>query len=327
MQWLVPLCYADLTTEMEGFWAHRRIAPLGLIGLGSDPNEPVFPDIGYDSMWAATLESGTDNSPLYDDQSMYNSTTHTMNLYDVGMSSLFVALCTALLDIHGTTNVSVEPGLLEVMDWRREYVSRRIAAVLWDDRQQLFVNRRSDTLAYSDRHSPTSFYPMLVGAASVRQAESMVRRYLTVDSEFCVSASCPAHPLPSISRSDANYTDQNYWRGRQWGPESMLVYLSLSHPLYANSTAVQAARAQLAAQVNGIWQSEWRELRHVHENSDGEKSALPGCNSANSFPLYAWGALNAAVPILDSTATRTRTSQGQPGEVATRAIIATAQLD
>ena len=309
LQWLVPLCYPDLLIEMEWFWRHRRIFPLGLIGLGSDPNPPTYPDIGVDSMWAATLESGMDNSPMYDDDGLYDGSTHTMRQYDVGFSSLYVFMCNELLRIHQVANVSADPAVLAVMEYRQQYVSTLLSATLWDPSQQLFVNRRSRDLVYSDRRSPTSFYPMMVGVATVAQAELMVGRYLTNDSEFCVSATCTAHPLPSISRVDANYADQNYWRGRQWGPHSMLVYLSLSHPRYADSGAVQAARAQLAEQVNGIWPGEWRALRHVHENYDGEKSALPGCNSGNSFPLYAWGALNAAVPILHAADTQQERQQ------------------
>ena len=303
LQWLVPLCYPDLLIEMEWFWQHRRIFPLGLIGLGSDPNPPTYPDIGVDSMFAASLESGMDNSPMYDED-VYDPDSHTMRQYDVGMSSLYVYLCDSLLRIHQLTNASADPLVLATIEWRREYVSTLLSAALWDPSQQLFVNRHSIDLQYSNRRSPTSFYPMIVGVATVAQAELMIARYLTDDNEFCVSATCPAHPLPSISRDDANYLDQTYWRGRQWGPLTMLVYLSLSHPRYANSSVVQAARAQLAEQVSDVWQSEWRELRHVHENYDGEKSALPGCNNDNSFPLYAWGALNAAVPILHSTASQ-----------------------
>ena len=311
MQWLIPLCFPDLSIEMEWFWRHRRIAPLGLIGLGSDPNEPIFPDIGYDSMWAATLESGMDNSPMYDEDDLYDNVTHTMRLYDVGMSSLFIVLCDSLLHINKATNVTQHQQLLGTIEWRRQYVATLLSATLWDSTQQLYVNRHSVDLAYSTRRSPTSFYPMMAGVATVAQSELMITRYLVVDEEFCVSATCPAHPLPSITRNDLNYSDQNYWRGRQWGPHTMLVYLSLSNPTYANSSVVQAARAQLATQANGIWQSEWRELRHVHENYDGEKNALPGCNNANSFPLYAWGALNAAVPVLHAVGTQQQQQEQQ----------------
>ena len=36
--------------------------------------------------------------------------------------------------------------------------------------------------------------------------------------------------LPSISHNDSAYGDQDYWRGRTWGPMNFLVYRGLAHP-------------------------------------------------------------------------------------------------
>ena len=49
--------------------------------------------------------------------------------------------------------------------------------------------------------------------------------------------------IPSIARNDPAFYDQNYWRGRIWGPMNFLVYLGLrncDHP-----TARQPVRAEV----------------------------------------------------------------------------------
>ena len=125
----------------------------------------------------------------------------------------------------------------------------------------------------------------------------MVRLHLTNDEEFCVSQTCPGLPIPSIARNDPAYGDQHYWRGRQWGPHTMLVWWSLNADKYAGSEVVQQARRQLVAQAGQIWQQEWRAYRHVHENYNG--NAPEGCNVGDSDPLYTWGALNPYVTILE----------------------------
>lgn len=67
---------------------------------------------------------------------------------------------------------------------------------------------------------------MISGIPSAQQAERMVENHLCNASEFCVNPgpafatadsepSCP-YAIPSISRSDPNFWDNTYWRGRIW---------------------------------------------------------------------------------------------------------------
>ena len=56
-------------------FTHRRLGPLGLISLGSDPNPPLSGDIDVNDMQAARYESGLDNSPMYDGNYYFNNQT------------------------------------------------------------------------------------------------------------------------------------------------------------------------------------------------------------------------------------------------------------
>ena len=54
------------------------------------------------------------------------------------------------------------------------------------------------------------------------------------------NASFGRYGLPSISRDDASYKDQDYWHGRIWAPMVQLTYWGLeqySNPVVKNATA------------------------------------------------------------------------------------------
>lgn len=94
--------------------------------------------------------------------------------------------------------------------------------------------------------APTNFYPLLSGTPTDAQVERMLARWLTNTSEFCLSQAC-AHGIPSIARSSPAFNDNSYWRGRNWGPMSWLVYLGLER--YSHLSSVAAAKTAMSTQV------------------------------------------------------------------------------
>jgi hypothetical protein len=103
------------------------------------------------------------------------------------------------------------------------------------------------------------------------------------------------YAMPSIDWSDSAFFDQNYWRGRIWGPMVQLIYWGLQQ--YAGIPEVDDARKALCAQAEGLLMKEWRENCHVHENYN----AILGIGSdvRNSDPFYHWGALNGFISLLE----------------------------
>jgi putative isomerase len=69
--------------------------------------------------------------------------------------------------------------------------------------------------------------------------------------------------LPTIARNDPAYVDQNYWRGRIWGPMNFLVYLSL------RKYDLPQACKDLSEKSKQLLMKEWLENGHVYENYDG----------------------------------------------------------
>ena len=66
--------------------------------------------------------------------------------------------------------------------------------------------------------------------------------------------------IPSIARSDPAFKDQNYWRGRIWGPMNFIVYLGLAE------LPVPGRAGRARAEIGGPVCEGVRERRHIHEN-------------------------------------------------------------
>ena len=104
--------------------------------------------------------------------------------------------------------------------------------------------------------------------------------------------------LPSISRDDLDYIDQNYWHGRIWSPMIQLVYWGLAQYAPSNSAA-RGALDGLVAQSKALLLKEWRGYgdargyatgRYVYENFGADTGEGYGYSS-EAQPLYSWGAL------------------------------------
>ena len=96
---------------------------------------------------------------------------------------------------------------------------------------------------------------MLAHAATPEQAHTMIEKHLLNPEEFAGE-----WVIPSIARNDPAFKDQDYWRGRIWGPMNYLVYLGLRN--YDDP----AARKEFAEKSYALFLKEWTEKRHVHEN-------------------------------------------------------------
>jgi len=88
----------------------------------------------------------------------------------------------------------------------------------------------------------------------------------------------------SIVRGDAAFFDNDYWRGRIWGPHLQLIYWALSNAAYKDMPSVKAARTALVAQGRRILLQEWDLFRQVTENYNGIIGA--GEDVGNADPFY-----------------------------------------
>jgi hypothetical protein len=223
---------------------------------------------GVGPLQDAMYESGLDDSPMYRGE-IFNPKTGTMELDDVGLNSLF-ALDAEILARMG--EALGRPGEeVEALRQEAEVMRKRINASLWDPKTGMYLNRRWDG-AFSQRKSPTLFYPLLAGVPDEERAGKMLRHLL--DPKLFWGE----YVVPTISRDDPDFPRQHYWRGKIWGPTNYLVYQGLKRygfDVEAGAFARKSAR---------LFLRNWERDRGCYENF------LAG-GAGSNVKHYTWGAL------------------------------------
>jgi len=290
-RWLLEETFEPLLT-WNRWWHKNRSAGIYLVWGSDGDNQPEDPDdSSRGTRQGAIYESGLDNSPMYD-AAVFDEKTRRLQMADVGLMSEYVADCDALAEIARVLNKSAEERELR----ERAEFCRKSLATLWDEETGMFLNKDLHTGKLSPRTSPTNFYPLLARAASAKQAERMIREHLLNAAEFWGDWVIPATP-----RNDPAFKDQEYWRGRVWGPMNFLVYLGLR-----NYDEPQA-RKELARKSLELFQIEWGTKRHVHENYNAITGEGDDVTSSDRF--YHWGALLALMEYMESGERDAKASQ------------------
>jgi putative isomerase len=282
-RWFLQEAFAPLL-RWNRWWAENRDIQ-GYLTWGSDgKNAPEnLDDASRGTRAGAILESGLDNSPMYDD-AIYDATTHKLEFADVGLMSMYIADCDALATVADTLGEAV--AAKEIRERGARY--RTQLATLWNSDAGIFVNKDLHTGQFSTRLSPTNFYPLLAKAATPQQAEAMIRNHLLNPKEFWGE-----WIIPSIARDDPAFKDQEYWRGRIWGPMNYLVYLGLR-----NYDDPEVSR-QFAQKSYELFLQEWKKNGHVHENYNAMTGLGDDVRSSDRF--YHWGALLGYIQYLQET--------------------------
>lgn len=283
-RWLIDELFDELLT-WNRWWKGNRITSDQVLCWGSNPFEPRsgthWELNSVNDTAGAALESGLDNSPMYDDVPFDNE-THLMQLADVGLTGLYIMDCEALADLAAVVGRPEEAELRE----RAEQVKVGLET-LWDEETGIYQNRRSDTGEFYRRISPTNFYALYSDKVSPERADRMMREHFYNPEEFWGD-----FILPSISRNDPAYPEQDYWRGRIWAPMNYLAYAAMRR------CGLTEACKDLAAKSATLFMQEWKAHGHVHENYDGDTGW--GCGVRNSDKFYHWGALLALIALTDA---------------------------
>jgi putative isomerase len=282
-RWFLEETYGPLLKWNRWWEEHRRMG--NYLVWGSDgENPPGNPDdSSRGKRQGAIYESGLDNSPMYD-AATFDEKTQKLLMADVGLISAYVADGDALAEIAAVLGKTDEEKELQ----GRAKFYRESLKSLWDERAGMFLNKDLHTGKLSARTSPTNFYPLLARAATPEQARRMIREHLLNPDEFWGKWMIPATP-----RNDPAFADQNYWRGRIWGPMNFLVYLGLRN--YDQPTV----RAELAERSLELFEGEWNAKHHVHENYNAITGSGDDVTSSDRF--YHWGALLALIEYMEET--------------------------
>jgi glycogen debranching enzyme len=217
------------------------------------------------------------------DEIPFDEENGILRLADAGLNGLYVMDCDALAEIAAVLG---KKKIEEELSARAEKYRKNLQR-LWCDKTGIFLNRRMDTGEFDKRISPTNFYPLIGNAASIGQAQRMITEHFYNENEFWGE-----WIMPSISRDNPAFADQDYWRGRIWAPMNFLVYLGLKN--YNLGDSVNDISEKSAT----LLLKEWGECRHVHENycaMTGE-----GCNKPNSDRFYNWGGLLGVMKLMEN---------------------------
>ncbi|NLF42927.1 MAG: hypothetical protein GX587_09545 [Bacteroidales bacterium] len=281
--WPLNHLYSDLLEWNTWFYNHR-MHPSGALGWGSNPFESVYGNKwevdGVNNRFGAALESGLDNSPMYDNIP-FDKEKHMLCLEDVGLTGLFILDCRALEQI---SDLIGDKKNAQVLRKRREKVEKGLEE-LWNEEQGFYFNRRTDTGEFSQVLSPTNFYA-LFSRQIPRERLKRIEAYYFDPEVFYGD-----WMIPSVMRCHPAFQEQDYWRGRIWAPLNFLVYLALQGH---NMLSMQH---DLASKSKSLFLKEWLEYRHIHENY----SAITGegCDKKNSDRFYHWGALLAIIWLME----------------------------
>lgn len=281
--------YYEPLVHWNKWWFENRDGNSdGLLEWGSNPNtageEQGYFDSG-NTMVCAMYESGLDNSPMYDHVA-YNEKTNTMELADVGLNSLYALDCKCLAVISNICGRTAEEKL-----YHTEYdrIKGLMNQKMYDADMGMYCNLHWNG-EKDYRFSPTNFYPLLAGIPSAGQAKSMVNGHLLNEKEFWGT-----YVIPSISKSCSAFTDQDYWRGRIWGPMNFLVYEGLKQ--YPCSEEFNRIAYLFADKSLQLFMKEWQEENHIHENYNCLTG--DGDDKFNADPFYTWGALLTYIPMCE----------------------------
>ncbi len=284
-RWILELLYPALF-EWNTWFFENRTAPSGALCWGSDPAPVLFGNRwekeGVNDRYGAALESGLDNSPMYDDIP-FDKENHLLMLEDAGLTGLYIMDCNALAEL---ADILGRAGDVELLTGRRETAEKGLEG-LWDEEKGFYYNRRRDTGEFSRRIAPTNFYALFSDKVSPERTERILKEHYYNPEEFYGE-----WMLPSIARNDPAFTDQDYWRGRVWAPLNFLVYLAFEQH------GLREACRDLTEKSVHIFKPEWEERRHVHENYNSITGQ--GCDAHNSDKFYHWGALLSCIALRES---------------------------
>jgi putative isomerase len=268
--------FAFETLSRNHAWWRRRRDPFGrdLVSYGtSDVGEGLYKGTSF----GARNESAMDNSPIHD-EAPYDPQTRTLASEDVGLNSLLA------LDAEMLALIAKELGHEEAAAFATAAARMRakIRDQLWDEDRHIFANRlRSGRFVKSI--APTSFYPMLAGAATREQIAELLA-HLDDPTKFGGELT-----IPGVSRDDPAFKDNTYWRGRIWPTFNYLVWQGLRR------CGEDAAANALADRSFALFRRSWDGCRLCAENYNAETGEALDQPDTEGF--YSWGALMALLGV------------------------------
>jgi neutral trehalase len=218
----------------------------------------------------AAWESGQDDLPNWD-HATWDDEGQTLAIAPVDLNAYLV------LDFECLAAIARHLGRREqavAYDRMRRALCDRMNALLWNEAVGMYLDRHWDGRS-SIRLAASNFLPLVAGVPGTAQAARMVD-VLRDERRFW-----GAYLVPTISRDDPAFADQQYWRGAIWPPINYLVYHGLRR------YGFDAVAAELAASSARIFLDSWTRYQLCRENYDSRTGVGGGHRHQSWGPLLA----------------------------------------
>jgi Mannosylglycerate hydrolase MGH1-like glycoside hydrolase domain len=265
----IDMAYDTLARNNEWIRRARDGNGNGILEFGSsDMGQGLYKG----TKLAAKDESFMDNSPIHD-EARWNEKTRTLDCEDVGLNSL-VCLDCEMLGLMARALGRMDEA--KCHETNAGLLRKKIGMHFWDEKRKIFANRLwSGTFVKSV--APTSFYPLLCGAASPEQLKHLMK-HLEDPERFGGTLG-----LPSVSRDDPALADNVYWRGRIWPILNWLTWNGLER------AGEFEASDRLAEKGWRLFLHSWEKRRLSPENYHPDTGE--GLDQPDTDPFYSWSAL------------------------------------
>ena len=209
-----------------------------------------------ESLFDAKCESGMDNSPIFDD-AVYDANSGLCMIADVGLSGLFIKDCRTLIAFSRILGYTEHIADLELRMER----AQKALNTLWNEEDGIFENLDLVTGKFCTRLSPFNFFCLFAPIVSKEQKKAIVENHLLNETEFWGE-----YVLPSISKNDPAFTEQQYWRGRIWAPLNTIVYYALKDAELDKEAKLLAEKSE--KMMLHVWKKDCR----IYENYGDRRS-------------------------------------------------------
>ncbi|RFT16077.1 MAG: alpha-glucosidase [Candidatus Saccharicenans subterraneus] len=218
------------------------------------------------AMW----ESGEDDLPNWDEAG-FNDRTGTMEMNCVDLNSLYAldSYCLARL----AEFLGKDEDRKKFLD-EYEKTKKLMNLHLWNEKEGFYFDRHWDG-RFSSRKAASNFFPLVARIPDEKQALKMLRHLLNPE-EFWGD-----FVLPTISRDDPAFSDQQYWRGTIWPPTNYLVYQGLK------SYGLDLVAADFARKSTDLFLRIWKNYQLCPENFDSRTGEAGGQRYQSWGPLFA----------------------------------------
>jgi hypothetical protein len=159
-----------------------------------------------------------------------------------------------------------------------EQIRNLINEHLWNEADGFYYDRYWDG-RFSPKKAASNFYPLLARIPDQAKALLLKKRLLN-EKEFWGE-----FVVPTISRDDPEFADQDYWRGKIWSPTNYLIYQGLK------AYGFDAVASEFAKKSADLFMRSWENFQICPENFDSRTGEAGGLRYQSWGPLFALIAL------------------------------------